>query len=259
MARTLIIQHPVVDLRTEPLPIPSQDYSHQNLRETQLLFGERVELLEERIEWIKVAALEQLCFSDIWHPYVGWILRSEVREVTHFESPTHVVHTPSFTLGSLMLSYGTLLTKREGLREIPAAPCRTQIVEDARHFIGSPYLWGGRASCLPSSISSVDCSGLINLLYRAQGICLPRNAHEQYLKGIPVTHLQPGDPLYLQRAERVNHVILKLDETTFIEAPETGKCVRLLTWGKEIWENVGKLHFFDRPHPYTMHPRRFID
>lgn len=259
MARTFIIQLPVADLRIDPLPIPSHDYSHQNLRETQLLFGERVELVEESGEWLKVAALEQLCFNEIWHPCLGWILRSEALEVPGFESPTHVVHTPSFTLGSMILSYGTLLNRMEGLREIPTIPNRAQLVIDARQFVGFPYLWGGRASCLPSFISSVDCSGLVNLLYRAQGISLPRNAHAQYLKGLSVTYLQPGDPLYLQKEEnKISHVILKLDESTFIEAPETGKSVRLLTWGKEIWEEEGKLHFFDRPHSYTMHPRSFI-
>lgn len=39
-------------------------------------------------------------------------------------------------------------------------------------FNGMPYGWGGLKE-------SVDCSGLLNCIYRTVGVCLPRNANEQ--------------------------------------------------------------------------------
>lgn len=259
MAKLFVIQVPVADLRREPLHLLNHDYSHQELRETQLLFGERVELLEERGEWLKVTALEQSEFRHDWIHYPGWIHRSEAKAVDRFIKATHVICAPYAQIGSLTLSYGTLLTEAAARsKKIPKNPDRDQIVEEARQFVGVPYLWGGRAFPLQSAISSVDCSGLINLLYRAQGVTLPRNAHAQYLKCRPTVPLLPGDPLYLAKETRMSHVVLKLDSKTFIESPETGKFVRLLNWGEEIWEEGGRIHIFDRPYSYRPHPGSFI-
>jgi hypothetical protein len=38
-------------------------------------------------------------------------------------------------------------------------------------FVGTPYLWGGRASTL-----GVDCSALTQLIFAATGTCIPRNS-----------------------------------------------------------------------------------
>jgi gamma-D-glutamyl-L-lysine dipeptidyl-peptidase len=253
LARKFVINIAIADLRNKA-EILTPDYSHQELRETQLLFGEKLKLLEEQGEWLKIAALEQ--------PFChGWVHRSEVKEVTAFEASTHVICAKAAVFAEQILSYGTLLSNVESsplIRKLPKHPIREVIVEDAKLFLGAPYLWGGRAFPLEQTISSVDCSGLINLLYRAQGLQIPRNAHEQYLKSRPTNYLKPGDPLYLAKEKRVNHVVLKLDDKTFIESPETGKCVRLLTWGKEIWEERGRIHIFDRAHSYVPYPGTFI-
>jgi gamma-D-glutamyl-L-lysine dipeptidyl-peptidase len=263
MARKFVIEIPIADLRGEPKAIEAKDYSHQALRESQLLFGEQVELIEQRGEWLKIAALEQPYFDENkgWHPYLGWIHQSEAREVERFVPPTHVVSTPTTSFEGHTLSYGTLLAgecaAHPHLRPLPKKLNREILVEEAKHFLGIPYLWGGRAYHLDSHPSSVDCSGLINLLYRAQGILLPRNAYDQYLKCKPTFNLKPGDPLYLAKESRVNHVLLKLDENHFIESPRTKEHVRLLTWGEHIWEKGGKIHIFDSPHSFTPYPGTF--
>ena len=255
MARTFIVIQPVVDLRSSPAIDLSDDYSYQEGRETQLLLGENLILLEESGEWLKVGAIEQVHYTEHkgWSPYPGWVHRSEVQEARPARY-SHVICTP----GSF--SYGTWVNSHQdkiGIRPLPISLNREQMALEARQFIDAPYLWGGRSLGPFDKVASVDCSGLVNLLYRAQGIHLPRNAHDQYLIGRPIDILQPGDPLYLSKTDRVNHVILKLDELTFIEAPETGKKVRLLNWGIEVWEENGKIRIFDRPHFYTPYPRSF--
>jgi gamma-D-glutamyl-L-lysine dipeptidyl-peptidase len=256
MARSFVTINSVVDLRREPAIALPFDYSHQKGRETQLLFGEKVVLIEEQKEWLKVGAIEQLRFTpqEGWHPYPGWVRKVEVKEIVSSPFlPIHVISKMS------SYSYGTLLNASlPDSRPLPKIPNREQIIEEARQFIGAPYLWGGRSSPLPSMITSVDCSGLINLLYRAQGIYVPRDAHDQFLASSPTQTLQPADPLYLAKNTRISHVILKLNATTYIEAPETGKTIRLLTWGTHLWEEGGRVKFFDRPSLYTPYPRTFI-
>jgi gamma-D-glutamyl-L-lysine dipeptidyl-peptidase len=259
-----IVSSPVVDLKRETKFLSPDDYSHCELRETQLLFGEKLELLRRKDDWLFVAALEQPIFDEKrgWLPYTGWVHSSEVQEVEHYPSPQYAICTPTFSHHALTLSYGTLLnlpsSNSSQLRPISKIPDRRVIVEDAYHFVGLPYLWGGRAFPLGPMAASVDCSGLINLLYRAQGMLLPRNAHDQYLKCRPTSHLKPGDPLFLAKEKRINHVILKLDDKTFIESPQTGHYVRLLQWGTQFWEAEGRIHFFDREYTYLPYPCSFI-
>lgn len=249
MARKFVINVPVADLRSESKQLPSNDFSHNDLRLSQLLFNEKVELLEEKGEWMKIAALEQLCFNETigWHPYPGWVHRSELVEVAAFSPSTHVVVDVD------ELPYGTYLSsKAPGSKSLEQLPNRARIVEEATLFLDSPYLWGGRGFY-------VDCSALINLLYRAQGMPIPRDAHAQFLKSRQTDHLQPGDPLYLSKDHKINHVLLKLDAVSFIEAPETGKNVRILKWGEDFWEKAGKIHFRDRSNIYSPLPRTFLD
>ena len=57
----------------------------------------------------------------------------------------------------------------------------------------------------------MDCSGLVNLAYRAAGLDIPRDAHEQFLRAKPVNALQPGDLIFLserQNPKRIVHVML---------------------------------------------------
>ncbi len=257
------ISQPVVDLCSKPdVEFPS-DYSHQEYRETQLLYGEAVSILDSERGWLKIGALEQPVFDKHvgWRPYIGWIKDSQVKAQVKAQvkkslslSPSHVV------IRSEQFSFGTWIgTQQAGARLLPTKPCRHTLVADAHLFLGAPYLWGGRSfysQSISSVVSSVDCSGLINLLYRAQGIILPRNCYDQYLKGDPTPTLLPGDPLYLAKEERPHHVILKISDTQFIEAPETGKQIRLLTWGDDIWQEGGRIHIFDRS--YLSYPRTFI-
>ncbi len=240
MARTVV---PIADLRREPHELLPKNFDHHALRDSQILYNEKIEILEIVGRWVHVAAVEQMRFTDKWEPYEGWLHQSEIGEGKIV--PKFVVYDSS------EYSYGTYSeSPLPGARPLSSTFDRKQLVDDAKRFLGAPYLWGGRSSYFSTPIASVDCSSLIHLLYRAQGISIPRDAHDQYLFGKPSTELKPGDPLYLAKGERINHVILKLEEGLFIEAPESGKHVRLLKEGEDLWQKDGRWHFFDRPDTY---------
>jgi cell wall-associated NlpC family hydrolase len=117
------------------------------------------------------------------------------------------------------------LTNLDDIKSLPHKEIRKIIVANAKHFIGSPYLWGGR-SMHQSNLdypTSVDCSALINLLYQERGIIVPRSSTWQYAyaKKIKASELKPADLIFLageNAGTQMRHVMLYEGDGKFIEA-----------------------------------------
>lgn len=294
----LLLNVPVADLRREPSFAPMV-YGKNALQETQLLLGEKLRLIEENVDWIYVEALEQARHSSLkgWHGYYGWLPRSSVIPVAGSVARDLVVTAPwvpvfeadSITSRILLqVSIGTCLPSicRKGawwqvslpdgklayIAAAAAAPrtCSLEqpavmgnkIVAEAQKFLGCPYHWGGRSAYRPAGVplTGVDCSGLSNLLYRLQGIDIPRDAHDQFLKCQRKSggaQLKPGDLVFSREGEsasgRVDHVMIYTGGDEVVEATLAhgqvhsttiyGKCGRRLT---DIGdgERAGKHVFF---------------
>jgi len=93
----------------------------------------------------------------------------------------------------------------------------------ARRFLGRPYLWGGCSS------KGLDCSGFTQLVFRLNGVEVPRNAAEQAFAGREVLWrprfegMLPGDLLLFGRAAgdgagKIVHVGIYLGEGRFIHS-----------------------------------------
>ena len=202
---------PVTDLCAAP----------NGARDKQLRFGEAFEVLDQREGW---------AFGyDPEDGYVGYVRAETLSAPTQ---PTHRVQARSSTLYSradikspdvMALSCGAVLTGREiegflqtALGFVPlqhVAPIRARVADPvavAERLIGTPYLWGG------DSAFGIDCSGLVQLVYRMAGERCPRDSdllarHGQALP--PDAPLQRGDVICWS-----GHVALMLDAEQMIHA-----------------------------------------
>lgn len=94
-------------------------------------------------------------------------------------------------------------------------PTAEDLVRTAAVFIGTPYLWGG------TSALGLDCSGLVQQVYRLNGVGLPRDADQQALAGRDVTEPRTGDLIFFG-SPRVTHVALYVGAGEVIHAPQRG-------------------------------------
>lgn len=128
---------------------------------------------------------------------------------------------------------GAALGGTAGAGAVPGVPGSTgaagqAVVDEARKYLGVPYVWGGTD---PSK--GLDCSGLVQLVYRRLGIDLPRVSYQQATAGRPVASLaqaQPGDILAF--GSPVDHVAIYIGHNKMIEAPRPGLDVRV----SEVYE-----------------------
>jgi hypothetical protein len=97
------------------------------------------------------------------------------------------------------------------------------VVTEAKKYLGVPYVWGGT-----DPTKGLDCSGLVQLVYKKLGIDLPRVSYEQAKAGTAVPSLdqaKPGDILAF--GSPVHHVAIYIGDNKMIEAPRPGKDVRI--------------------------------
>jgi len=114
---------------------------------------------------------------------------------------------------------------------------RGQLVATARRFVGVPYTWGGT-----SAERGFDCSGLAMVVYKLNGLNLPRVSRQQYQRGDLVARkeLKEGDLVFFDTQGRgqVSHVGVYIGTGRFIHAPGRGK--------KVCVESLSRRYFADR-------------
>lgn len=274
----------VVNLRREPKEGTSL-HVRDDLQETQLLFHERVRVMDEHKDWFFVEAVEQEIFrrNQRWQGYPGWVRKESVRPAKRTGTPAIVKtgRAPVFgdpsDAGSPLfcLSLGTKIdvgahfdadslffsidvgdggqgwVEKRRLRfpgnVLQEEGSEGDLTGTALLFLGTPYLWGGRSMHMPGLYrvaTGVDCSGLTNLVFRAHGIDIPRDAHDQWLKAEPVsgTSLKPGELVFVSLdAGIVNHVMIFMGGEEMMEAPDTGDTVRILTFKEKFDKNLEEL------------------
>lgn len=191
-----IINTGVADVRTEP--------KFESERDSQLIYGESVNLLEDLGEYSKIKSIDNLT------GYVKSYLLSGYTERKYKVLKFYNGENLKFPFGSLLSSDDIKRYKVPESYYNPIENNNYSVIDLSKKFLGVPYLWGG------TSDFGFDCSGYVQRLYRFINIELPRNSSRQrdFSKNIDsFSNALPGDLIFFK-----NHVALYLGDGNIIHA-----------------------------------------
>ncbi|MFT8350894.1 NlpC/P60 family protein [Clostridium saccharoperbutylacetonicum] len=134
-----------------------------------------------------------------------------------------------------------LLTSDEGVTipvTLPSdiSPKVKTLIEESEKYLKVPYLWGGE------SPEGFDCSGLMQYVFKSQGIEIPRTSEEQqsFAKPIDTAEIKPGD-LVFNKTTDSTHVGMYVGYDMYIQAPHTGDIVKISRLSTSNMKYVGRV------------------
>ena len=101
--------------------------------------------------------------------------------------------------------------------KLDAHNTREKLIEIAKQYIGTPYVYGG------STPAGFDCSGFVKYVYEKIGISLPRTSYSQANVGTKVglDELEIGDIVCFGYSS-INHVGIYVGDGNYIHSPRSG-------------------------------------
>jgi hypothetical protein len=197
---------------------------------TQLIFGEHYKILEQRKKWSRIKIAHD--------KYTGWIsnnqihiiyqeeydkldkeivtLTTDILDIIEGESNQPIVIgsvLPTYKSDHALIKnkmYKFLGKKTQGFSE------KKHLVNNALIFLNTPYLWGGRTPF------GIDCSGFTQIVYRLQGINIPRDAYQQAEVGNTLSFIEEseeGDLAFFDDSEgEITHVGIIMNNNNIIHA-----------------------------------------
>lgn len=213
------------------LPLRSEPCEKAEIA-TQLLFADIVHLIETDGNWSRVHCL----FDD----YIGWIDNKTLQYFENLEfinncnfsvldnlfswaydyneekvllpaGATIYNYNPNdltFNLNNLQYKLTQPITKYEANSN--------NILHLAKQFLNCPYLWGGKTAF------GIDCSGLVQVVFKIVGIHLLRDAAQQVNHGTTISFLEeakPADLIFFDNEQgKIVHVGIYMGNNQIIHA-----------------------------------------
>lgn len=101
----------------------------------------------------------------------------------------------------------------------PAPAASSNVVEIAKQYIGTPYVYGG------STPAGFDCSGFTQYVFAKAGKSIPRVTTAQQAAATPVSSPQPGDLVFFGSPSW--HVGIYVGDGMMIDSPRTGSSISI--------------------------------
>lgn len=105
---------------------------------------------------------------------------------------------------------------------IKATGAGSAVVAEARKYLGVPYVWGGT-----SPTNGLDCSGLVQLVFRNLGVDLPRVARQQATVGTRIASLSQAKPGDLLGMRNGTHIAIYIGGNQILHSPRPGETVSI--------------------------------
>ena len=220
------MQYGISILSIIPVRLEPNDRSEMT---TQLIFGEHYKILETIKRWSKI----QIAHDK----YVGWISNKQIQEINIDEYEKLEKEVPTLTtdildiieadynqpivIGSVLPTFksdhaliNNKMYKFTG-NKTQGYSQKKHLINNAMVYLNTPYLWGGRTPF------GIDCSGFTQIIYRLQGMKIPRDAYQQIEIGqnIDLSNSEAGDLAFFEnKSGKITHVGIILENEKIIHA-----------------------------------------
>jgi gamma-D-glutamyl-L-lysine dipeptidyl-peptidase len=208
-----------------------KEASHKAENLSVILFGEVFEILQTEGDWFYI--------KTSFDQYKGWITSKELRFISSqnyedisnstkyysaelFQFATSAVNRIMIGFGSPLPNWnGNYLTIGDENFGIEGAVIEAkkrenkEVIELASGMLDFPYLWGGR------NTFGLDCSGLVQAVYKICGVNLPRDAwqQEQVGKSISLNDADTADLAFFKdENDKVVHVGIVYNKNYILHA-----------------------------------------
>lgn len=236
-------------------PLRRED-AHRSEMISQVLFGETMQVLEQKGDWYKIKGL--------YDGYEGWLtyhLIAPIDEKTataknNFVS-TGLLNTVSYIDQPVNLAMGSSLTglneetlllwdekyQYNGLYRNVQMPYTEELFwNTVKPWMNAPYLWGGR------TFMGVDCSGFVQTVFKVLGVPMLRDAYQQAIEGADVASVhdaQLGDVAFFHNETgKITHVGIVLPQQKIIHASGKVRIDNLTAEGIFVEENGKQTHHY---------------
>jgi hypothetical protein len=215
----------ICNLAIVPLRLEASDRSEMT---SQVLFGEHFKILEQTEKWSRI----EIAFDG----YNGWIDNKQYKIIT--EAQYNSLNTCPAVLNADLIEYITapnnlllpiplgaslsfldfpeINTDNFGFEGMKTSGItgKQNLIKTAFMYLNAPYLWGGKTPF------GIDCSGMVQMVYKLNGYHLLRDASQQATQGEALSFIEesePGDLAFFDNDEgRIIHVGMIMENNYII-------------------------------------------